>query len=161
MSDRTKNLICSIGFIILGIFLYIQASEIKVIMTKDLGSGFFPKVVAVAMIATAILELVLTLFKGQKDVKKETTEAENNEDKDKKGFILTIIAMVVYAAIFNELGFILSTILYLFAQITILSTDKNRKLPLFAVISVVTAVAVYGIFVHLIGMPLPSGLLYF
>ena len=74
---------------------------------------------------------------------------------------MTVACMVGYAALFDTLGFIISSAAYLFLQITVLSNEKNRKLPLFAIISVVTSVAVYGIFVYLIGMPLPTGILDF
>lgn len=126
-------------------------------MAKDLGSGFFPKVIGVTMILMAILELILTLVMTPK----ETAQAEEGEDQDKKGMLLTVACMIGYAALFDTLGFIISSAAYLFLQITVLSNEKNRKLPLFAIISVATSVAIYGIFVYLIGMPLPTGILEF
>ena len=111
------------------------------------------------MILMALLELVLTLVVAKKD----PAEAEKTEDTadDKKGMLLTILCMVGYAALFEPLGFIISSALYLFLQITVLSNQKNRKLPLFAVISLVTSVFIYVVFVYLINMPLPMGLIEF
>ena len=160
MTEKTKNLICSVGFLLIGAFIYVQASEIKVVMAKDLGSGFFPKVVGVAMILMALLELVLTLVAAKKDPA-EAEKTEDTADDDKKGMLLTILCMVGYAALFEPLGFIISSALYLFLQITVLSNQKNRKLPLFAVISLVTSVFIYVVFVYLINMPLPMGLIEF
>lgn len=157
MTEKTKKLICSIAFLAIGALIYFEASQIKVIMAKDLGSGFFPKVIGVTMILMAILELILTLVMTPK----ETAQAEEGEDRDKKGMLLTVACMVGYAALFDTLGFIISSAAYLFLQITVLSNEKNRKLPLFAIISVATSVAIYGIFVYLIGMPLPTGILEF
>ncbi|MCI6285300.1 tripartite tricarboxylate transporter TctB family protein [Acidaminococcus fermentans] len=173
MSDKIKNIISSIGFLAIGAFFYLQSTGIKIIMKKDLGSGFFPKVIGVSMIIMAVVELALTLFNQKNEGQSGTLEkieekAEKEEpaeeiaaeaDTDKKGLVLTIVAMCCYAVLFDGLGFILSTILYLFAQITLLSTEKNRNLPLFAGISVAASFIIYGIFVYLIGMPLPTGLL--
>lgn len=173
MSEKMKNIISSIGFIVVGAFFYIQSTDIKVIMKKDLGSGFFPKVIGISMIVMALVELFLTISSKKNQEKAGTIEkieekAENEEpaeeaaaeaDTDRKGLILTVVAMCAYAALFDGLGFIVSTVLYLFAQIMILSTKKNRNIPLFAGISIAASLIVYGIFVYVIGMPLPTGLL--
>ncbi len=157
MTEKKRNLICSILFFIIGLFLYFEASQIHAIMAKDLGSGFFPKVVAVAMIIIAVVEFIYTfLFSTPQENKKE-----NTEDQDVKGLILTILCMAGYGFLLDELGFIISSSLYLFLQMTVLSTQKNRKLPLFAVISILSTLAIYGVFVYLIGMPLPVGILEF
>lgn len=169
MSDKMKNIISSIGFLALGAFFYMQSTGIKIIMKKDLGSGFFPKVIGVSMVVMALVELFLTVSnKKNEEVngslerieeKAEQEEPAAEADTDRKGLILTIVAMCCYAVLFDGLGFILSTILYLFAQITILSTEKNRNYPFFVGISVAASFIIYGIFVYLIGMPLPTGLL--
>lgn len=157
MTEKKRNLICSLLFFIIGVFLYFEASQIHAIMAKDLGSGFFPKVVAVSMIIIAVVEFIYTfLFSTQQENKKEDAK-----DQDVKGLLLTILCMAGYGFLLDELGFIISSSLYLFLQMTVLSTQKNRKLPLFAVISILSTVAIYGIFVYLIGMPLPVGILEF
>lgn len=58
---------------------------------------------------------------------------------------------------FNSVGFILSTVCYLFAQMLLLSDNTSRKPILFAVLSIVVPVAVYALFVYAISMPLPVG----
>jgi len=154
MNDKTKNLICSGVFFLFGAFLYFESLSIKVLMTKDLGSGFFPKVIAVSIMVMAIVELIITLT-NKRIVKDEKT------DRDIKGGLLTIMCMAAYIALYDSLGFLLSTALYLFFQILILSTEKNRRIPLFALISVASSVVIYVIFVYAISMPLPTGILSF
>ena len=154
MNDKTKNLICSGVFFLFGAFLYFESLSIKVLMTKDLGSGFFPKVIAVSIMVMAIVELIITLT-NKRIVKDEKT------DRDIKGGLLTIMCMAAYIALYDPLGFLLSTALYLFVQILILSTEKNRRIPLFALISVASSVVIYVIFVYAISMPLPTGILSF
>ena len=155
MDVRRNNIIISIIFILIGGFLYYEASFIKILMDKDLGSGFFPKVIGISMVIMALLNFCITLLD------KRQKKQENRSQDDWKSFILTILCMIIYVAIFDSLGFILSTILYLFSQIIVLSKKENRNLPLFAGIAVLTPFAVYGIFVYLIGMPLPMGILEF
>ena len=61
----------------------------------------------------------------------------------------------------EPVGFILSSIIYLFLQITLMSNEKNRKLPLFAIISVLLPIGVSALFCYVIKMPLPKGIIGF
>ena len=153
MTDRVKNIVCAVSFLVFGVFVYYQASFIKPIMGRDLGSGFMPQVIAVAIIALAILALVLAVQSKVKESAKE--------DNDMKGGLLTILCIAAYVILYDNLGFLVSTFLYLFLQILILSNDQNRKISLFAVIALATSVIVYATFVYAIGMPLPEGILSF
>lgn len=155
MNNKTRDIICSIIFLLTGVFLFQQSLGIKSIMEKDLGSGFMPKVIAVSLIAIATLKLVLSV------VKKDSENKSSKEDSDNMGGLLTIGALLFYVLTFEIIGFILSTALYLFFQITILSNQENRKLGLFLIISVGFSVAIYGLFVYFIDRPLPVGILGF
>lgn len=155
MNNKTRDIICSIIFLLTGLFLFQQSLEIKSIMEKDLGSGFMPKVIAVSLVAIAVLKLVLSI------VKKDSENKSSKEDSDSMGGLLTIGALLFYVLTFEIIGFILSTALYLFFQITILSNQENRKLGLFLIISIGFSVAIYGLFVYLIDRPLPIGILGF
>lgn len=155
MNNKTRDIICSIIFLLTGLFLFQQSLGIKSIMEKDLGSGFMPKVIAVSLVAIAVLKLVLSI------VKKDSENKSSKEDSDSMGGLLTIGALLFYVLTFEIIGFILSTALYLFFQITILSNQENRKLGLFLIISIGFSIAIYGLFVYLIDRPLPIGILGF
>ncbi len=154
MTDRIKNIICSVAFLLFGVGMYTEALKIKSLMARDLGSGFMPKLVAIAIILTALATLVLSF----KDKSKKNAA---KDDTDLKGGLLTVACIAAYVVLYDILGFLVSTVLYLFVQILILSNEQNRKLPLFSVIAVLTSVIVYGLFVYVIGMPLPTGILSF
>lgn len=154
MTDKKRDLLCSVLFLVFGGFMFIQSMAIVPMMGKDVGSGFVPKIVAIAIVAIALLKLVLTLSS-----KKEGVSVKSDEDA--AGGLLTIAALAAYVLLFQSLGFLLSTMLYLFVQITILSNKDNRNFILFGIISVVAPIAVYILFVYVIKMPLPAGLLSF
>lgn len=156
MKSKTRDIICSLLFLIVGIFTFVNALEIKPLMAKDLGSGFMPKVIGVSLIVIAVMKLVLTLTN-----KKESKIETSNDNIDQKGGLLTIGIFLFYVITFEMLGFIVSTIVYLFFQMLILSNDKNRNCKLFALISIVFSVAVYVLFVYVINRPLPIGIFVF
>lgn len=154
MTDRVKNIICSVVFLLFGSAMYVEAIKIKPLMARDLGSGFMPKLIAIAIIVAAGATLVMALKH------KQSVNTKSN-DMDMKGGFLTIACIAAYVVLYDTLGFLISTFLYLFVQILILSNEKNRKVPLFLVITVLTSIIVYILFVYVIGMPLPTGILSF
>ncbi len=150
MKSKTRDIVCSSLFLIVGMFTFANALEIKPLMAKDLGSGFMPKVIGVSLIIIAVIKLILTLIN-----KKESKEKILNDDIDQKGGLLTIGIFLFYVLTFEMLGFIVSTVIYLFFQMLILSNDKNRNCKLFVLISVIFSVVVYALFVYVINRPLP------
>ena len=154
MTNKQRDYACSVLFLIFCIFMFIQSLSIHSMMDKDVGSGFVPKIVAMAIIVISAIKLLLTFLS------KKSEEAKKS-DEDIMGGLLTIVLLAIYVVLFKPLGFILSTFIYLFFQITLLSTEKNRNLILFGIISVVAPVVIYALFVYVIKMPLPTGLLSF
>ncbi|MGF6906080.1 tripartite tricarboxylate transporter TctB family protein [Fusobacterium sp. PH5-44] len=152
MKDKTRDTLCSMLFLLFGAFMFSQAMGIVPKMGKDLGSGFMPKIIGGSLIAISALKLVLTFL--SKENKKE--EANNS---DMKGGLLTIGILAIYVILFNGLGFLIATAIYLFFQMLILSDKKNRNIILFAIIAIIVPVIIYVLFVYIIKMPLPAGLI--
>jgi len=154
MKDKMKDIICSLLFLSFGIFIFIHSLEITPKMEKDLGSGYMPKLIAGSIITLSIIKLILLFLN-------KTNKNSQEENNDVFGGLLTIILLALYVYFFNIVGFILSTTLYLFFQILILSNEKNRNLVLFGIISIVTSLVIYTLFVYIIKSPLPIGLIGF
>lgn len=154
MTNKQRDYACSVIFLIFGIFMFTQSLSIQSMMDKDVGSGFVPKIVAAAIIVISALKFLLTAFNKKKADSIKT-------DEDMTGGLLTIALLAIYVVLFKPFGFILSTMIYLFFQITLLSTEKNRNFILFGVISVVAPVLIYAMFVYVIKMPLPTGIISF
>ena len=122
-------------------------------MKNDVGSAFFPKVISVAMIIFAVICLVQALRMEEKESKKT--------DSDKKGGWLTVLLIAGYVVIFEPVGFIISTMIYLFLQILVLTPAEKRKWPVIIAISVIAPLAIYTLFVYVINTPLTKGIFYF
>ena len=153
MTNKKRNLIVSVLFLAFGIFLFVQAMGIKQMMKNDVGSGFFPKVIGVAIIVVAIIRLIMTLREPEKEAKKSSS--------DMKGGWLTIVLIAAYVVAFNTLGFLIATALFLFLEMLVLTPAEKRNLPLLLVISIVAPIAIYALFTYAINSPLPKGILYF
>lgn len=152
MTIKMRNTIASVIFLLFGGFMFYASLGIKTVMSNDVGSGYVPRFIAILIIITSAIKLVLTLLNKDPNFRKK--EASNS---DLLGGIGTIGLMLLYMMAFNSLGFILSTVCYLFAQMLLLSDSTNRKPILFAVLSIIVPIAVYALFVYAISMPLPIG----
>lgn len=92
----------------------------------------------------------------------QPNEGAEEERPEYLRVLATIAAFTVYVFVIEPAGFLLSSIVYLFAQITILAPKEKRGIKgiiLFAVIAVVVCVAVYFIFRFGLNVMLPAGIL--
>jgi hypothetical protein len=81
--------------------------------------------------------------------------------KENREVILTFVVIAVYTALMGVVGFVIMSAFYLFAQILILTPPGRRNLLAAGIISVVTSVLVDFIFVSLLHVLLPRGILGF
>lgn len=154
MSNKKKNLIISALFLAFGAFLFIQAMGIKHMMKNDVGSDFFPKVVGVAIIGVALIRLVMALREKESENKKKA-------NSDMRGGWLTILLIGAYVIAFQPVGFLISTAVYLFLQILVLTPKEKRRLPVILAISLIASVFIWVLFNYAISSPLPKGIFYF
>lgn len=150
MTGKKKNIIVSIGFIIFGLVLLVQSANIKPMMKNDLGSGFFPTIIGAAIIVVAVVLLLFSL--------REKESGKTSSDSDMAGGWLSILLLLAYVTAFNRIGFIISTMVYLFFQILVLAPKEKRSWPVTGIISVVAPLFIYGMFVYVINSPLPKGI---
>lgn len=155
MTHKVRDLLCSIIMLIFGIVMFVVALGIPHKVASDVGSGFVPKFISICIIVVAVVQGVLTLMDKSPAL---NSKAKDGMFEDMKGGIVTIVLMAAYMAIFEPVGFVFSSIIYLFLQILWLSDDTNRKPVLFAIISVVLPLAVSALFAFVIKMPLPKGI---
>ena len=98
MTDKKRNLIVSFLFMAFGVFLLVESMGIKHMMKNDVGSGFFPKIIAIVMIAVSVIRLIMTLL--------EPSGETNTSDSDMVGGWLSILLIVAYVMAFRSVGFI-------------------------------------------------------
>ena len=138
--------------------LFIGAQRVKTLAVSSIGSGFFPSVVAVLLAITSVFIITGGIVQARKP--DSTTDKAKAEDKPRVwGVIGTFALMAFYAVLLPKLGFLITTTVYLFVQINILSPRESRKQFMFGIISVVTAVVIYYTFVKVFHLMLPAGIL--
>lgn len=149
MSEKMKSVVTSLIFLAFSIVMLTLSAHIKPLMKNDVGSGFFPKVIGIAMVAISVFRLALAL-------REKNSEKKAPKD-DLFGGLTTILLVGAYCMIFSSVGFIIATALYLFFQILVLTPKEKRSWPVTILITVIAPVAIYALFVYAINTPLPKG----
>jgi len=118
------DIVISIFFIILSIYMYISSLGFKSGFTRgSVGADGFPKIIAVAILVLAVINLIRTLKK-----KKITFEFAKEKFLEKYKPVLMILLMfAIYVFSMKYIGFIITTILFMFSTQWYLS-DRSKKI---------------------------------
>lgn len=155
MNSKQLDMLCSAIFLAFGGLMLYFSLSIRHIIPTDVGSGYVPIFLSVCILITAGAKLVLTLLD------KKPAKAAAKGGSDLAGGLGTVGLMLLYVIAFEPVGFLLSSMVYLFAQILLMSNKDNRRPVLFAVISVALPLGIALLFAYVIKMPLPVGILGF
>ncbi len=80
---------------------------------------------------------------------------------DSRAAIGMFVILFVYIAILQPVGFLISTILFLFGEFYILTRKEERKPLVIALLAVAFGVGIYALFRYGFSMPLPRGIITF
>ncbi len=139
---------------LIGAYLMIPVPMIK----QQIGPSVFPKAVGFLMLLFSLCNLVIQ-FKGIAKEDEARAVIIGAEDKvetkaDLKLMGVIIALMVVYALLFNTLGYALTTILVFLAGVLVL--DRKHILR-DVIIGLIASFGMYFIFTKLLKVTLPSG----
>ena len=112
-------------------------------------------------ILLAILS-VICIIQGIRQMKAPAKTEETGkklERGDLMAVVFTFAVIIGYIIIMPYLGFILSTIIYLFLQMLILSPKEKRNIPVFALVTVVFTAIVFVAFRIGLQQLLPRGII--
>jgi putative tricarboxylic transport membrane protein len=138
MFDRIFNLV----LVALGVALYWHSAT----MTTDLSSGnigpdVLPRLLALALVITASLNLVTVMRKQSANGNKG---AKEDDSSTYQKFLVLVGLLVAYALLLEPLGYVISTFVFLFSAI---QTMERGHLLKSAVIAGVFAGGVYLLYV--------------
>ena len=155
LKEKYWDLYAGIFLFLFSIVLFYGGMTVKTLEVSTFGSGFFPKIMAVLLAVTC----VPIILGGADKAKADDSGAEHAAPKRWQGVLMTFALMAAYAGLISTLGFMITTAVYLFLQMNILAGSHNRRLGLFAVVSVVSAVSINYTFVKVFNLMLPAGFL--
>ena len=160
MSKR-NDLITGIVLALFALWYFFEASSIKVFKAFSkaaVNSTTMPKIWAVCMLLLALALIVRALRNKEKS--SAASFSLGTWFSKNKEVVLTFIALLIYIAIMNLVGFIIASIFYIFAQTLILMPKDQRNFLKAGIIAVVFSSATYYVFVYWLAVLLPVGAIF-
>jgi len=157
MIEKYGDIILSCIFIIISIIYYFETLKIRILEISRYGAQLNPKITALLLILISIGIFIGNIKKIKimnPDIKQDKKELKINSIK----VILTILAIFLYIFLLEKIGFIITTVLYLFIQLNIFHKD-SKKMILYLSISIITSFLIYYIFLKYFSLMLPRGIL--
>ena len=143
----------TIGLVI-GIAMLVMSIQIGLTEKNAIGADFMPKIASVITIAMSG-KLLWDGWKTSRTYKEEALEYKKNY----LGVAIMIVACILYAELLKPIGFIVTSLVFLFLALCLISRKEERNYLKFAIITVVAVFAIYFVFTKVFGIRLPHGIL--
>ncbi len=158
---KCRDFILGIVLLAVGIAYTVMAQQIKQgnkLIQRNVGTFAHARIIPTLLGILLIILSAVLIFQGLRQMKREDHEPAKKLNKvDVISVILTFASMILYIIILSYLGFMLSTMLYLFVQITILAPAEKRNYLLFAIVAVVFTIIAFVAFRIGLTQMLPRG----
>ncbi len=152
-------LLCAFGLFVL---LWSNTIPLMVAVEKSsvVNSRFFPKLMGSILILLSLVMALENYFKRPPEQPEDSAKGEVQERKGRKWIRSISVGFVclLYYFLFQPLGFLLSSSLFMLAFLLLLGTRRWYALVF---LSTMIPLSVYILFKTILGAPLPDGLLYF
>lgn len=156
---KNKNFGLGVFSIVLGIAMYLASFGIKDFAAVGVGATFFPRLASLGFVILGTL-LIVQVLRHPKAVATAPASSEITSPPQKKySVILSMGLLIVFLALLETLGYIICSALYIFFQILILTYEKKKKYILYGIISVISSLSTYLLFVRVFQVMIPSGIL--
>ena len=117
--------------------------------------GTWPLIITGGMLLLSIYLTSLALWKLRTSREKEGQQEQINL----KAVVCTLLLLIGYASFFRSLGYTISTLLYLFLQIRVLTVEEKRSRLLVGAVALTTTVFIHVVFRYGLMLILPQGIL--
>jgi len=151
-TQRAADIVLGCLFSLLGIFIVYASTSIKGGAAHRLPPETFPMVVGFLLLLCGVGLALKAWTIREADLAVQWPDREGV-----RTILVTLLSLAVYIAVMDRLGLPLATFLYLFCAMVYL---KRSKWLLALVISLITAVVSYYLFIRLLGLSFPTGSLF-
>ncbi len=154
--------ITSLVFIVIAVFFFIISLSFPPGSNGAVGPGYFPRIMCVLVVLLSCLQLfnshrahVRAVQRGEKEENEEVTIFK----KENLRVWITIGITLVYVICVKAIGFVVSSVVFLFAMNAYFRVQEKSKVA-FVIIPFAVVAVLYFIFHNLLHVVLPAGLLF-
>ena len=161
MLNKYRDVICGGVIMLCAVILFIATFSIKSLLGMNPGPEFMPRLASVLLFLVALGITVEGLQNVKHHVVEEVSEEEAAYRKaGNRKVLYSAILIGFYVFSLETLGFVISTLIYEFCQMIVLTPmGKKKNYVLFGIITVISTVFFYIVFTRFLYLMLPAGLL--
>ena len=153
------DLVVSVFFMALSAVMIVAAKMLPKSKVMEIGPDFMPTVIGILTFVLAAILFIVTV----KNLKANIADAENAkvEEFEYRQMLISLLLILAYVFTLQPIGFIITTILYLPAQMMVLAGKGNRTkkdIITVTVISVIFTFVVFFLFRYGFKIVLPAGI---
>ncbi|MEY8339028.1 tripartite tricarboxylate transporter TctB family protein [Lachnospiraceae bacterium 62-35] len=166
MKEKRNDIFSGVAFILFAVFLFVGSYWIPPTTSDILGSRFFPRAIAVLIAFLAAIQLAGAFsFMKQSEAKEEKEEkADDKKGKMSTALLFTVIALFAYYILVLQIGFTITSIVYLLFQSAVLMSKEDfknkRKIVILALVAIIVPIFINTIFWNVFSIALPKGNLF-
>jgi len=149
---KKKNIGSSILWLLFSVIVCIESYKLNIGTLHNPGPGFYPFSIGLTLILFSLIVLLSSIFLQKEEASQEKTGEKSNI----KDILLVVISLFLYAVVYEHLGFVLSTFLFI---IFILKIIERKKWPVAISFAFFTAAISYVVFNLWLNANLPKGIL--
>lgn len=154
---RDKDVVSALVLIVVAAYVFFASGQLEARTLMDIGPDFMPRLLAVLMFGLALVQL-LGALKRARPAEPEGF-ARSGDFVERYADVLSLAAILAYVLLFETLGFIVASALFLFVQFAVMAPRADRHYLRFALLAVIVAVASFWFFERGFYVFLPSGIL--
>lgn len=142
--------------VLVGIVLLIETRNIRAMMEMEFGPKIMPQIYSVALIGLGAAIALSNLLRERS--RRSPVRGTAGTRSGALRVVATMALVVFYVMALRPLGFLVTSVAYLFLQFAVLGGVKNklRLLP-YAVVAIVVAFGIYHLFYGVFNVFLPVG----
>lgn len=147
-----------------GFYLF-ETTTVKVFAgagTAGVNAQTVPKLWGGCLLALSLILIVRTLFSARKETEKKGLRELLEGIRNRREVVYTFLLLILYAALMKPVGFIPTSIAYVFLQIWVLTPPEERSprvAGIAAGLAVAFSVSLYFVFTKYLMVMLPPGIL--
>lgn len=163
MVSRRIDGISGVLLLIVSIAMLVATFSFQTMTEARIGSDFMPRVIA-GLLAAMSLILIVSAYRKRGGSTEEcvTTATEEELEDDSKNYrtvIYSVLLMVGYLALMPFIGFLVTTAVFLFLKMWLFSDKSKKKFMIFITISIIASAVTYFVFRSIFYVMLPVGIL--
>ncbi|SBW12858.1 membrane hypothetical protein [uncultured Alphaproteobacteria bacterium] len=149
---RYRDVIAAVAFLAFSVTMYSSIDGIRVFAPNSasyVNARFFPYALSIILGGTSLVQLFVAV---------RNLPDEGGAGMSRAGLmriLASLVLLTAYVASMNALGFVITTAVYIFVQVLLLTPRERFSLRFALGLAVVATAAIHILFVHILTMMLP------